>query len=81
VNQNRVWIVDVDAGTPPQPLTDPGALDFSPGWSPDGSQLLFESSRSGGPAANLWVMAANGSGIRRFLPYYTPAEEGQPSWR
>jgi Tol biopolymer transport system component len=81
MSENRVWVVDVESGQPPQALTDAGALDFPPAWSPDGRQMLFESSRSGGPAANLFIMGANGSGLRQFFPTYTPAEEGQPSWR
>jgi eukaryotic-like serine/threonine-protein kinase len=46
-NQNRdVWVIDVARNVPSRITFDP-ASDWSPSWSPDGSQLIFASSRGG----------------------------------
>ena len=39
-------------------LTNNKAIDTSPAWSPDGSQIAFVSDRNGGP--QIFVMSANG---------------------
>jgi len=44
-------------------LTRDAASDLRSAWSPDGSQIAFDSERSG--ALNLWVMQADGSGLRQ----------------
>ena len=46
-------------------LTNNPADDLSPVWSPDGSRIAFLSSR-GGNRANIYVMNADGSGLRRL---------------
>ena len=66
----------------------------SPAWSPDGSMIAFASHRDGGP--NLYVMNADGSGIRRLtfrsyvvlnadggveeLASVPPGDLGSPAW-
>ncbi len=40
-------------------LTHSSAFDAEPDWSPDGTQIVFTSNRSGN--MNIWVMATNGS--------------------
>jgi TolB protein len=47
-----------------KPLTSGGAIDTSPSFSPDGSQIVFESDRGGGQ--QLYLMGADGSGARRI---------------
>ena len=49
-----LWVVNTD-GTNLRQLTYAG-FDMYPRWSPDGSKLLFESSRSGN--MDIWVIAA-----------------------
>jgi Tol biopolymer transport system component len=75
-NTNRtanVWIVNAD-GSNVKPLTKltAGSADCTdPAWSPDGSKIVFDSSRAldGSDAAgvaftsNVWVMNADGSGV------------------
>ena len=46
-------------------LTNNPADDLFPVWSPDGSRIAFLSSR-GGNRANIYVMNADGSGVRRL---------------
>ena len=45
-------------------LTSGGGLDVSPCYSPDGSQIVFNSDRGGDQ--QLYVMDANGGGARRI---------------
>ena len=51
-----VWIKS--DGEEPRQLTDHPGLDAKPAWAPDGSALLFESTRSG--ASNLWRISVQG---------------------
>jgi TolB protein len=57
-------------------LTHSRAIDISPAWSPDGSQLAFVSDRTGSP--QLYVMDADGGKARR-LTYQGPYNTG-PAW-
>ena len=45
-------------------LTDSGAIDVSPCYSPDGTQIVFNSDRGGDQ--QLYVMGADGSGVKRI---------------
>ena len=45
-------------------LTNSGAIDVSPCYSPDGSQIVFNSDRGGDQ--QLYVMDAGGGGVRRI---------------
>ena len=45
-------------------LTDSGAIDVSPCYSPDGSQIVFNSDRGGDQ--QLYMMSAGGGGVRRI---------------
>src|SRR5262249_57109356 len=45
-------------------LTSSGAIDVSPCYSPDGSQIVFNSDRGGDQ--QLYVMGAGGGGARRI---------------
>ncbi|MBM3750500.1 MAG: hypothetical protein FJW21_04875 [Acidimicrobiia bacterium] len=60
------------AGTAPAPVRD-GA----PAWSPDGNQIAFYS-EVGGQPADLFVLKADGTGLRQLTN--TPVAEGYPAW-
>ena len=64
-----VWIYDLARGTL-SPLTTDPAEDYSPLWTPDGSQVVFASAR--GDTQGLYRRNADGSGDAEQL--YTDAE-------
>jgi Ca2+-binding RTX toxin-like protein len=63
-------------GTEQTGLTATGK-DRDPAWSPDGSKILFVSTRSG--AGDLYVMAADGSAVTKLASTGTSALE--PDWQ
>jgi Tol biopolymer transport system component len=70
-------------GSDPRRLTHSFALHDHPAWSPDGKQLVFTSTRQ--PAARpgqswnaLYVMKADGSGVKRLSP--RGAADLSPAW-
>ena len=70
-----IFRVDSD-GTNVVRLTDSPAQDNNPQWSPDGTQILFNSDRNG--THDIFVM--NGDGGDEALVYGTPALEFDPAW-
>lgn len=71
-----IYLIDPDSGKVQQRLTKHWAIDTSPSWSPDCSQMAFVSGRSGGP--QIYVMNADGSNQRRLT--YQGDYNTQPSW-
>lgn len=56
----NIWVMGADGSNPTNLTQDQstyGPLD----WSPDGSRLLFESSRTGSTSIDIWVIDADGS--------------------
>jgi Tol biopolymer transport system component len=53
-----IWIYDLTRNIPSR-LTFDQAVDYYPLWTPDGSSVVFQSSRNGG---GIWRKAANGTG-------------------
>ncbi len=63
----EVYVANAD-GSGQQRLTttpSPGTFSSQPSWSPDGKRMLFRSNRNGGPDADVYVMNADGTDVRR----------------
>jgi WD40 repeat protein len=71
----EVYVMGVDGGNQTR-LTFADAADTDPSWSPDGSQIVFSSTREGG-YFEIYVMDADGSNSIRLttadnMPEYSP---------
>jgi len=71
----EIYVLAIGSSTPIQ-LTDNGADDVYPFWSPDGRKIVFQSYRDGQP--EIYTMNADGSGQTRLTNH--PAFDGQPAW-
>ena len=83
-SHRNIWVMDVDGGNP-RNLTNHGAMDRRPDWSPDGMQIAFESNRDGGWEFNFWkapsdiyVMTPDGANLINLTNH--PDADGNPAW-
>jgi Tol biopolymer transport system component len=84
--RTKIYTLDLASGRVTALTSDQNYRDENPRWSPDGRQILFKSSRahhgpnaeSGTPDYDLYVMQADGSGVRRLTT--DPANENEASW-
>ena len=60
---HAIWVMNRDGGDPHQVWGPPDGNAWDPTWSPDGSQILFASDRSG--RVQLYVVNLDGSGLRQ----------------
>jgi TolB protein len=67
-----------DASAEAVNLTRHPAGDFHPAFSPDGKEIAFSSDRDGSRASEIYVMAADGSNVRRVT--HSPGWDGSPAW-
>lgn len=79
-----IYVVNIDGSDLVQ-LTDDPAADNYPAWSPDGSQIAFTSTREtnsmGAVSAQVFVMDADGSNVRRVTTGVGASILAQqPSW-
>lgn len=62
----QVWVMDADGGNPRQLTTEEAPISSdNPTWSPDGTQILFDTNRRGKP--EVWVMDADGQQQRVLI--------------
>ena len=83
----NIWLMNAD-GSNSIPLTAlVNAISVSPVWSPDGTKILFASSRkldgtdnlNTNAKTNIWVMNADGSNLIA-LTTLTTADSSSPAW-
>jgi Tol biopolymer transport system component/DNA-binding winged helix-turn-helix (wHTH) protein len=72
-----LWRANRDGSHPVQ-LTDPTLYPLNPRWSPDGSQILFCSSR-GSEHVRAYVVSSQGGAPQAIIPEDSEAES-DPSW-
>jgi TolB protein len=75
-----IWVMNPAARHPlltAKPLTRTPGFDGDPAWSPNGKQIVFESTRSGN--SDVWVMNADGTNPRD-LTSKSLAWDGDPAW-
>jgi TolB protein len=60
-------------------VTGAGYTDGNPSWAPDGSQIVFESSRYGG-TTNIFRMYADGNGLVALTDSLYPLGNSNPTW-
>jgi TolB protein len=71
----EIYVMDADGGNQTRLTSDP-ASDVSPAWSPDGTKIVFESTRTG--AGDIYSMNADGTGVARLT---TSSDfEESPAW-
>lgn len=70
----NIWLAATDGKTPPRQLTSSNKSDRHPRWSPDGTKILFESTRSG--ESQLWVIDLAGGEARQLTKISTGASSG-----
>jgi sugar lactone lactonase YvrE len=74
---SRIWVMNADgtgqAQLPVAPAIE-SAVDIQPQWSPDGTQIAFASTRV--DTWNVWVINADGSGLRRVTNFLS----NDPAW-
>ena len=73
----EVFVADPDTGDMTNLSRSPSSEDRYPCWSPDARKVCFMSDRE--HSTNLWIMNADGSGVRRLLS--SPKVCYMPSWQ
>src|SRR5262249_31039808 len=84
----NVWVVAADGSQAPIPLTTvtaSGAFSQFPFWEPDGSLIVFDSTRDPNPlvngagsVTNTWVVKPDGSGELPLTNLTAPAFANDP---
>ena len=76
IRMSEIYSMETD-GSNQVRLTTGSSSNFGPGWSPDGSRIVFNSERDGN--VEIYVMNADGSGQMRLTRNSVVADRA-PSW-
>lgn len=76
--QDAIVTIPIEGGGATQ-LTDPIRSVSDPEWSPDGTKIAFAGRPSGAERTGIYVMSADGSGVRRVAEI-DGHEVRQPDW-
>lgn len=72
-----IWLLDMAAPQNLSQITTDTANDVEPRWSPDGSRILFSSTRdNANEVHDIWTMNADGSGAKRLAGWPESYEWG-----
>jgi dipeptidyl aminopeptidase/acylaminoacyl peptidase len=71
-----LWVANAD-GTNAHQLTD-NYSDNDPAWSPDGKEIAFDGNRDDLNSTDVYVMNADGSGVKRLTTDVAP--DSHPAW-
>ena len=72
-----IWAADAD-GSDPRVVFDGPAEDRAPAWSPDGTQIAFETWSEENVDGEVRVVGADGSGVRTVTT--SPTHDEGPAW-
>lgn len=73
-----LYLLDLQTGARRQVTTNPG-IDFTAAWSPDGRRIAF-SRGSLGQLPSIWVMNADGTGLRQLTQQAGSTFHWIPDW-
>jgi TolB protein len=71
----EIYVMDANGGNVLRRTIDP-SRDGSPHWSPDGTKITFDSTRTGG--GDIYSMNADGSGVVRLTT--STSHDDDPAW-
>jgi hypothetical protein len=78
----HLWTIDI-SGSGCRQLTSGPAHDFDPAWAPDGTHIVFASTRAGGTSrrlgllqSDIWSVAADGTSELRQMTFLSNSEIG-----
>lgn len=75
---DAVWAAGPDGSRRSRIFGRDGFVSIEPSWSPDGRQVVFESSvYDADGAGSIWIVNADGSGLRRLA---RGGDDRQPNW-
>ncbi len=69
----EIYVMNID-GSHQKRLTHSAIDDWYPSWSPDGAQIIFSNATSEGNDRNIYVMNADGTGVRKLIAHGSQAE-------
>ena len=80
-NLGELYLMDGDGRNQRRLTNTPGIEEWHPHWSPDGTRIVFQCYRSGGPGFNVCLINADGSGYTEITNWEQGGSGAQrPVW-